>query len=92
MAFNILSLMHPLLFRITQVKPIWADINGGMGRLPDLADITTRIRSKLNKKDNLRHAIASDNSADFKIINGVAAKRLFQTVTASQFPLQVSFP
>ena len=80
MAFNILSLMHPLLFSITQVEPIWADLNGGMDRLPDLADITTRIRSKLNKKADLRHAISRDNSADFKIINGVAAERLFQTV------------
>ena len=94
MAFNILGLMHPLLFSITQVEPIWADINDGMDRLqvPDLADITTRIRSKLNKKDDLHHAIASDNSANFKIINRVAAEHLFQAVTASQFPLQVSFP
>ena len=41
MAFNILGLMHPLLFSITQVEPIWADLNGGMDRLPDLADVTT---------------------------------------------------
>lgn len=80
MAFNILGLMHPLLFSITQVKPIWADLNGGTDRLPDLADITTRIRSKLNKKADLRRAITRDNSADFKIINGVEAERLFQTV------------
>ena len=38
MAFNILGLMHPLLFSITQVKPIWADLNGGMDHLPDLAE------------------------------------------------------
>ena len=50
MAFNILCLMHPLLFTITQVEPILADLNGGMDRLPDLAYITTPIRSKLNKK------------------------------------------
>ena len=79
-SFNILGLMHPLLFSITQVEPIWADLNGGMDRLPDLADITTRIRSKLNKKADRRRAIALDNSADFKIINGIAAERLFQTV------------
>ena len=42
MAFNILGLMHPLLFSITQVEPIWADLNGGMDRLPGLADITSR--------------------------------------------------
>jgi fatty acid synthase subunit alpha len=80
MAFNILGLMHPLLFSITQVEPIWADLNGGMDRLPDLADITNRIRIKLNKKADLRRAITRDNSADFKIINGVEAERLLQSV------------
>ena len=77
MAFNILGLMHPLLFSITQVEPIWADLNGGMDCLPDLADITTRIHSI---KADLHRAIARDNSTDFKIINGVVAERLFQTV------------
>lgn len=80
MAFNILGLMHPLLFSITQVEPIWADLNGGMDRLPDLADITSRIRTSLNKKAELRRAIARDNAADFKVIHGVEAERLMQTV------------
>ncbi|KAJ7158521.1 fatty acid synthase [Mycena filopes] len=83
MAFNILGLMHPLLFSITQVEPIWADLNGGMDKLPDLADITGRIRSDLMKKSELRRAIALDNSADFKIINGVEAERLLQTVNVT---------
>lgn len=80
MAFNILGLMHPLLFSITQVEPIWADLNGGMDRLPDLADITSHIREKLHKKADLRRAITRDNSADFKVINGVEAERLLQSV------------
>ncbi|OBZ72636.1 Fatty acid synthase subunit alpha [Grifola frondosa] len=83
MAFNILGLMHPLLFSITQVEPIWADLNGGMDRLPDLAEITTRIRSNLNKKSELRRAIARDNAADFKIVNGVEAERVLQTVNVT---------
>jgi fatty acid synthase subunit alpha, fungi type len=83
MAFNILGLMHPLLFSITQVEPIWADLNGGMDRLPDLADITTRIRLSLNKKSELRRAIAKDNSADFKTINGSEAERVLQTVNVT---------
>ncbi|KAL0065236.1 fatty acid synthase alpha subunit Lsd1 [Marasmius tenuissimus] len=80
MAFNILGLMHPLLFSITQVEPIWADLNGGMDRLPDLAEITGRIRNNLMKKSELRRAIARDNAADFKVINGVEAERTIQTV------------
>ena len=42
MAFNILGLMYPLSLS-TQVKPIWADLNGGMDRLTCLADTTTHI-------------------------------------------------
>ncbi|EIW84299.1 fatty acid synthase [Coniophora puteana RWD-64-598 SS2] len=80
MAFNILGLMHPLLFSITQVEPIWADLNGGMDRLPDLADITTRIRLDLNKKSELRRSIARDNALDFKVINGVEGEAVLQTV------------
>ena len=80
MAFNILGLMHPLLFSITQVEPIWVDLNGGMDRLPDLAEITTRIRSSRMKASDLRLAIARDNAADYKILNGVDAERLIQTV------------
>jgi fatty acid synthase subunit alpha len=83
MAFNILGLMHPLLFSVTQVEPLWADLNGGMDRLPDLADITSRIRINLNKKADLRRAIARDNSADYVIQNGADAERLLQTVTVT---------
>nr|GAT43610.1 predicted protein [Mycena chlorophos] len=32
-----------------QFEPIWADLNGGMDKLPDLADLTGRIRSDLLK-------------------------------------------
>ncbi|EIN09976.1 fatty acid synthase [Punctularia strigosozonata HHB-11173 SS5] len=83
MAFNILGLMHPLLFSITQVEPIWADLNGGMDRLPDLADITTRVRQTIQKKSELRRAIARDNAADFKVTNGTEAERVLQTLNVT---------
>lgn len=80
MAFNILGLMHPLLFSITQVEPIWADLNGGMDRLPDLAEITTKIRLSIQQQAELRRAITRDNSADFMTMNGGEAERVLQTV------------
>ncbi|KAI0787467.1 fatty acid synthase [Fomes fomentarius] len=93
MAFNILGLMHPLLFSITQVEPIWADLNGGMDRLPNLAEITTRIRADLQKKSELRRAIARDNAADFKVVNGVEAERVLQTVNVTpRANFQFAFP
>jgi fatty acid synthase subunit beta len=52
-----------------------------MDRLPDLADVTTRICLALYKKSDLRRSIARDNAADYKILNGVEAQRLLQTVS-----------
>jgi fatty acid synthase subunit alpha len=83
MAFNILGLMHPLLFSITQVEPIWADLAGGMDRLPDLAEITTKIRNDLNLQSELRRAISKDTSFDFKAANGADAERVLQTVSVT---------
>ncbi|KAG8716660.1 3-oxoacyl-[acyl-carrier-protein] synthase [Ceratobasidium sp. 394] len=83
MAFNILGLMHPLLFSITQVEPIWADLNGGMDRLPDLSEITTKIRLEINHQSDLRRAITRDNAADFKLVNGTEAERALQTVSVT---------
>ena len=80
MAFNILGLMHPILFSITQVEPVWGDLSGGFDRIADLADMTSRIRININKKAELRRAIARDNSAEFKVINGAEAERVLQTV------------
>jgi fatty acid synthase subunit alpha len=80
MAFNILGLMHPILFSITQVEPVWGDLSGGFDRIADLADMTTRIRVGINKKAELRRAIARDNAAEFKVINGAEAERVLQTV------------
>jgi fatty acid synthase subunit alpha, fungi type len=93
MAF-ILGLMHPLLFSITQGEPIWADLNGGMDRLPDLADITTRIHLSLNKTSELCRAIARDNAADFKITNDLEVERvllhLAQTSVSTSQPSKLT--
>ena len=79
MAFNILGLMHPILFSITRVEPIWAGLNGSIARLLDLVDVTPRIRLDIMESDS-RRAVAMDNAANFKIFNGVEAERVLQTV------------
>jgi fatty acid synthase subunit alpha len=82
MAFNILGLMHPLLFSITQVEPIWADLSGAMNRA-DLAELTTRIRKGILGEGEKRKAISRDTAIDYKIINGQEAERVLQTVKVS---------
>ena len=80
MAFNILGLMHPLLFDITQIEPIWADLNGGMDRVAGLAEVLTGVRLDINRVADLRKAITLDGNADFRVTNGDGAERLHQKV------------
>ncbi|KAL1413365.1 fatty acid synthase alpha subunit Lsd1 [Vanrija albida] len=81
MAFNILGLMHPLIFDITQIEPLWADLNGGMDRVAGIADVMTSIRVDINRVADLRKAISLDNGADFRVTNGSDAERLHQKVS-----------
>ena len=85
MAFNLLVLIHPLLFSVMQVGLSGANLNGGMDCLPGLAEITSRIRTNLDKRSELRRTIArdNDNTADFKTINRVEAERAFQMVNVT---------
>ncbi|ORY35430.1 fatty-acid synthase complex protein [Naematelia encephala] len=93
MAFNILGLMHPLLFDITQIEPIWADLNGGMDRVAGLAEVMTSIRLDINRVAELRKAVTLDNNADFRVTNGDAAERLHQKVSiAPRANMQYNFP
>ncbi|SGZ13233.1 BQ5605_C028g10557 [Microbotryum silenes-dioicae] len=80
MAFNILGLMHPLVFDVAQIEPVWADLNGGMDKLPDLAALTTDIRTNLNLTASTRRAIAVDNSLDYKITRGSDAEQIHHQV------------
>ncbi|BGP33270.1 fatty acid synthase alpha subunit Lsd1 [Rhodotorula toruloides] len=83
MAFNILGLMHPLVFDVAQIEPVWADLNGGMDKLPDLANLTTEIRKKLNLTASTRRAIAKDNSFDYKVAHGPAMEQIHQQVNVA---------
>ncbi|KAI7955320.1 hypothetical protein MJO28_005720 [Puccinia striiformis f. sp. tritici] len=83
MAFNILGLMHPLLFDVAQVEPVWADLNGGMDKLPDLAEITQKVRQELNEVANVRSKISSDNAVDFKVVHGIEAEAIHHPIKIS---------
>ena len=93
MAFNLLGLVHPLLFSITQVEPLWADLKRGHWYLPDLADITRRISSAINQQSELCRAITRDNAADYKIIHGTDGERVLQIVPVTPLAnFKLGFP
>lgn len=93
MAFNILGLMHPLMFDVTQIEPVWADFNGGMGALNDLHLMTARIRNDINAEATTRKAVSTDNARDFAVTNGVEAETLHKSIPITpRANLNLKFP
>jgi fatty acid synthase subunit alpha, fungi type len=78
MAFNILGLMPPILFSITQVEPVSGDLSGPFDRIADLADVATRVRANINEKAELRPALKSPPTASTKALKNPQIWQEFQ--------------
>ncbi len=92
MAFNILGLMHPILFSITQVEPVWGNLSGGFSHITDLANMVTCICVNMNKKAELYHMIACNNATELKIINSAKAECILQIVNITCTNFYFEFP
>lgn len=73
MAFNILGLLNPAIVKLAQQSPVFADLNGGFQFIPDLKDVTTRLRKELAEKTEIRRAVSIETSLDHKVVNGPGA-------------------
>ncbi|CAO3634037.1 unnamed protein product [Cunninghamella blakesleeana] len=78
MSFNILGLMHPNIVEICQNEPVWADLNGGLHFIPNLQEISNKLRQESRETAEVRKAVAADNAIDFKIVNGEEAERSYK--------------
>ena len=78
MAFNILGLLTPSIVRICQRKPLWADLNGGFQSIPNLKDVTTKLRTELMETSELRRAVSVETAIEHKVINGPDADLPYQ--------------
>ncbi|KAM3582650.1 fatty acid synthase alpha subunit Lsd1 [Umbelopsis sp. WA50703] len=75
MSFNILGLMHPDIVDLCQNEPVWADLNGGLHFIPNLQEISNKLRQDIRETAEVRKAIDADNSLDFKVTFGDEAER-----------------
>ncbi|KAJ2742157.1 fatty acid synthase alpha subunit Lsd1 [Coemansia sp. BCRC 34301] len=69
MAFNILGLVHPRIYRIASSQPIWADLNGGMGCLHDIGGVVGNARQSIQRQSSLLQVIAREASLDYAALN-----------------------
>jgi fatty acid synthase subunit beta len=64
MCFNIMGLLHPVMVAMVQLRPLVAQLTGGMGALENLADKTAAIRADLALKSVISKTIFKDKNID----------------------------
>ena len=75
MAFNILALMAPQMVMRCQERPIYADLNGCLHLVPNLKELLSGARSKINEESTIRKALVKENELSIKALYDVANKR-----------------
>jgi len=69
MASHILALLSYSVVDICQSEPFYADLNGGLDKVPDLPQVLSQIRKSINQTADIRRVLAKENvlreSGDF---------------------------
>ncbi len=60
MAFNILGLMTPAVNLMCQEDPVFADLNGGLQRIPDLKKLLNEARASIMETSDIRKALHNE--------------------------------
>lgn len=64
MAVNLLALMADPIVDLCQTEPLYADLNGGLGKIPDLPDVLSTIRKSILKTSEIRRGLAEEASRE----------------------------
>ena len=70
MAFNILGLMVPSIAHLCENEPVYAEMTGSTDSIPDLKDVTSRIRKDIMDKSDTRKALHLEMSRETSAIDG----------------------
>lgn len=81
MAFNILGLLNPKIVKLAQKSPVFADLNGGFQFIPNLKEVTARLRAELNEKTEIRRAVSIETAIEHKVVSGPSADAPYHKVT-----------
>lgn len=64
MAFNIIGLMHPRMVRLSEMSPLYGDLNGGLDRIPNLSEMTRQLRASITDGAQIRRALARERALE----------------------------
>jgi 3-oxoacyl-ACP reductase-like protein len=67
MAFNLTGLLHPNMVAEAQRAPVWADLVGGFGAIPDLKGVRDELNAGIDAEVAARKAVTADAALDAKV-------------------------
>ncbi|KAI5863026.1 putative 3-oxoacyl-synthase [Durotheca rogersii] len=73
MARHLAALMSGRVVSVCQTECLLADLSGGMGSDPGLAEFVAQIRTEIRQSDEIRRAISDEEALDEGIIRGILA-------------------
>ncbi|PIA14803.1 hypothetical protein COEREDRAFT_45909 [Coemansia reversa NRRL 1564] len=76
MAFNLVGLLHPTVADLAQHAPVWADLNGGLQRIPNVQHAVATARAQLVEEVGRRSAVVRGYGADLGVALGPRIARL----------------
>ena len=81
MAFNILGLMTPPVVDLCAQSPVWADLNGGFQFVPNLKEVSSRLREQLTETSDIRRAVATEAAIEHSLVHGPEAEKMHKPHT-----------
>ena len=90
MAFNILGLMSPAIVEECEKAPVYADLAGSLGAIPDLKDVVDRIRRDITKCGEIRKTVHREANREAELLDGKDSTG--QVVLEPRANLHVDFP
>ncbi|KAJ2616190.1 fatty acid synthase alpha subunit Lsd1 [Coemansia sp. RSA 1365] len=80
MSFIIFGLLHPRMVNLAYRQPVYANIDGALGRLEALSRHLASERHRIEHESTIRRAMAQDRHADASLMYG----QVFSVVQAAQ--------
>ncbi|KAL7619422.1 hypothetical protein AAE478_009961 [Parahypoxylon ruwenzoriense] len=73
MAFNILALLYPSIIRRSDIKPLYADLSGGLMGFQNLKEEIMTIREGIKNKRRERQAVVFESKRHEEVLHGAKA-------------------
>ncbi|RPA81839.1 hypothetical protein BJ508DRAFT_414553 [Ascobolus immersus RN42] len=70
MAFNILSLLSPVMVNLAQSEPLYVDLSGNLQSIPNLKEISSSLRNALQETSEIRKAVSVETALDQSTVLG----------------------